>query len=279
MTTEIAKTDAQWADEINAAYGRVVGSYLELGHILIAAKAALDQHGRWERMVAAYLPFDISTAQRLMKIARDPRIAKAAHGQLLPDSWRTTYELTRLPDEAFARAEANGEIHRRMSRKDAITLVRLALPPPREREKSATDEEAAPGDKDKAAEAEAAHRWRNSVAVHAKNAIDLTAMWAKTYGPWKRFEVTQDLRDTARKAADAWDGILKAINAKLEKQQEAEANPPKTGAERTRAWRQRQRAAKEETTDEITSAADVTTLQFVELPAKSLNPVYKDAEA
>jgi hypothetical protein len=194
-------------------------------------------------MIAAYLPFDASTAQRLMKVARDERIAKAAHGQLLPDSWRTAYELTKLPSPAFEAAVTSHEINPRMTRADAVRLVKEAVPPkPKKAAKKDEEEPTA------AAEDEAAHRWRNSVAVHAKDAIGLSEMWARTYGKWKRFEVNQDLRDTVRKAADEWDSILKAINAQLEKQlQKPQEDSPKpmTGAERTRKWREGKKAAGE----------------------------------
>jgi hypothetical protein len=36
------------------------------------------------------------TAQRLMKITRHSILANGAHGHLLPPSWRTLYEMTKL---------------------------------------------------------------------------------------------------------------------------------------------------------------------------------------
>ena len=52
-------------------------------------------------MVEAELPFSASTARRLMAISEDMRLSNPAHGQLLPQSWRTLYELTKLDDAAF----------------------------------------------------------------------------------------------------------------------------------------------------------------------------------
>jgi hypothetical protein len=37
-----------------------------------------------------------------MKIARDQRLSDVAHGPLLPPSWRTLYELTKLDDAQYA---------------------------------------------------------------------------------------------------------------------------------------------------------------------------------
>ena len=55
------KTRAQWAKQICASAQRTVGSILETGRLLIAAKKALD-HGEFESMIANDLPFDASTA-------------------------------------------------------------------------------------------------------------------------------------------------------------------------------------------------------------------------
>ena len=57
-------------------------------------------------MVGTSLPFGPRTAQILMKIARGPRLGNAKHASLLPSSWRTLYEITKLDDEAFDRALA-----------------------------------------------------------------------------------------------------------------------------------------------------------------------------
>lgn len=73
-------------------------------------------------MIEHDLPFTASKAQRLMKIASDPRLSKAAHGLHLPDSWRTLCELTKLDEETFDRAVSAGAIHPEMTRKDAKVI-------------------------------------------------------------------------------------------------------------------------------------------------------------
>jgi len=73
---------------------------LECGRLLLAAKDELP-HGEFLAMVESDLPFGASTAQMLMKIARDPRLTNTDHGQHLPPSWRTLYELTKLGRRAI----------------------------------------------------------------------------------------------------------------------------------------------------------------------------------
>ena len=56
-------------------------------------------------MVESDLPFGPSPAQRLMKVMKvssDARLTNAAHGQHLPGSWRTIYEITKLSDDEFS---------------------------------------------------------------------------------------------------------------------------------------------------------------------------------
>jgi hypothetical protein len=120
------KTRAQFAAEIRAAHTQTVEAILKLGRSLIAAKKAL-QHGAFQKMIAHDLPFDATTAQRLMKIARDPRMAKAAHAQLLPRACGTFYELTKLHDAEFEQAVSSGAIHAKLKRSDAARLVKVKV--------------------------------------------------------------------------------------------------------------------------------------------------------
>src|SRR5580658_8460986 len=74
MTTSITAERTQWAARISAAWQQSVTSIIETGRLLTEAKAALD-HGEWLPMVESDLPFQRNTAQRLMKIAADSRLA------------------------------------------------------------------------------------------------------------------------------------------------------------------------------------------------------------
>ena len=103
MAKAVSKTRAHWAAEIRAAHTKSVAAILKLGLTLTAAKQALP-HGEWLAMVKTDLPFTATVAQRLMKIAADPKLANAARAQLLPPAWSALYELTKLPEETFAKA-------------------------------------------------------------------------------------------------------------------------------------------------------------------------------
>jgi hypothetical protein len=111
-----------WARQISVAWQKSVAAIFETGDLLHAAKAAL-KHGQFEKMVRNALPFRERTAQCLMAIAKDKRLRKANHGALLPPPWRTLYELTRLSDEGFDTALADGLIKPDMHREDVLALA------------------------------------------------------------------------------------------------------------------------------------------------------------
>ncbi len=112
---------AGWAARIGASWGAVFDSVIATGRALIEAKAALP-HGEFMAMVKGDLPFSHDTANKLMKIARDGRIANSEHVLNLPKSWGTLYELTKLGDQAFDQAIAAGAIRPDMERGEATRL-------------------------------------------------------------------------------------------------------------------------------------------------------------
>jgi hypothetical protein len=111
-----------WADKITASWQKSLASILETGHNLIEAKDELE-HGEWLQMVKNELPFGEDTAERLMKIARSPVLSNSAHGRSLPASWRTLYELARLPEDLLEQKIEAGEVTPRTERKD-VTVMR-----------------------------------------------------------------------------------------------------------------------------------------------------------
>jgi N6-adenosine-specific RNA methylase IME4 len=108
---------------INEAWQQTVVGFIEAGRWIVAAKAKLE-HGEFLAMVEGSLPFGPRTAQRLMAIAQDERVVNAAEAKLLPPSWRTAYELTRLSDADFERRLADGTIHREMERQDIAAAAK-----------------------------------------------------------------------------------------------------------------------------------------------------------
>jgi hypothetical protein len=95
-------------DRINAAWRKAATAYIDIGNMLIEAKDAV-KHGEWIDLLGK-LDFDKRTAQKLMEIARDERLAKASALTLLPQHWTTLYALTRLGDDEFERALSVGGV-------------------------------------------------------------------------------------------------------------------------------------------------------------------------
>lgn len=119
----VKRPNRNWAAEITEAWNQMLESIIRTGKILLEAKAALP-HGKWLALIREALPFKERTAQRLMAIAANDRLTNAAHGPHLPPSWRTLHELTRLTDQQFECALAEGYIHPEMERSDAEFLRR-----------------------------------------------------------------------------------------------------------------------------------------------------------
>ena len=116
-------TADDYARAIKRAWQNSFDSILDVGRLLAEAKEHLA-HGEFESMVAAELPFGPRAAQMLMKVALDSRLTKANHGSLLPLSWRTLYELTKLDDATLDACIADGTIHPDMERKAVAAIAK-----------------------------------------------------------------------------------------------------------------------------------------------------------
>jgi len=112
----------KYAQRITNCLRKSVESIIECGRLLIAAKDKL-KHGEFLKMIENNLPFKRSTAQALMKIAVDRRIAKYQHAGCLPAHWPTLVKLTQLPDAAFEARIADGTIHPGLERRPAVELI------------------------------------------------------------------------------------------------------------------------------------------------------------
>ena len=111
----------EFSDRIHAALRKGVEGILETGRLLIEAKAQVER-GAFEAMVLEKLPFKPFIARRLMAIARNPLLSDQKHATDLPPSWRTLYDLTRLPDDTLRARLADGTITPKMERKDVASL-------------------------------------------------------------------------------------------------------------------------------------------------------------
>jgi len=119
-------TRAQWAQRLSDRWREAADNMLQaiyqLGQDLIAAKDDLP-HGDFSAMLASDLPFTHRTANRLMAVARDPRLWTQVSN--LPPAWGTLYELTRLDDSTFDRLVGDGTIKPDMQRSDVGKVLRL----------------------------------------------------------------------------------------------------------------------------------------------------------
>jgi hypothetical protein len=134
--SEISLTSADWAARITACWRTSVESILEVSRLLIAANETLP-HGQWQAMCERDLPFKLRTAERLMAIARDERLSNPTQVSILPASWGTPYELTRLDDKQFEARLSDGTINPDMKRCDIATEIKQSRRAEREQELAA----------------------------------------------------------------------------------------------------------------------------------------------
>jgi hypothetical protein len=120
--TAPASTRHEHATRISGVWRKAVECIIEAGSLLIEAKEELD-HGEFEAMIRDELPFTESTARRLMSIASHPVLANRAHVNVLPPSWGTLYELSKMKQEDLERAIEDGVVNSKMERKDTVALL------------------------------------------------------------------------------------------------------------------------------------------------------------
>ena len=126
MPAVFAQDPDAWARKITALWRASVESIIRVGSTLNDAKKALP-HGAFGAMIQSALPFSASTAQRLMAIAGDARLSNPAHVQLLPPSWGTLYELTKLSDDEFDSLLKKRIIRPDMERREIAERIRPHL--------------------------------------------------------------------------------------------------------------------------------------------------------
>jgi hypothetical protein len=128
----------QWAARIGAAWQKSIDAIFETGRLIAQAKAALP-HGAFGQMIESELPFSGATARKLMIIAEDQRLTDRAHVNVLPPSWGTLYELTKLDDDTFKRRIAEGSIRPDMQRREVTTGGARAIMAGREQPRDSLD--------------------------------------------------------------------------------------------------------------------------------------------
>lgn len=122
-----------WRQDIGAAWQKGAESVFETGQLLIQAKADLP-HGEFEAMVERDLPFGPRTARMLMAVAEHPIISNRKHVSVLPPSWGTLYELTKLPPPVLEAKIEDGTITPKIERK-AVAALRPPASAPTKKKK------------------------------------------------------------------------------------------------------------------------------------------------
>src|SRR5262249_6188325 len=94
-----------------------VENIMERGRLLREAKDELE-HGSFEAMVKRH--FDLGTARLYRIVAAHPVISNRCHGNALPSSLRTLFELTKLPTEVLQAKLKDGSINPRTERRHVM---------------------------------------------------------------------------------------------------------------------------------------------------------------
>jgi len=117
------RSEDEWADVIRADLAASAQGIIGAGRHLVQAKQQIA-HGGWSGWLGRELHMNERTAQMLMAVSRNPVLANTNHGSYLPASWRTLYELSRLPDAKLTAAIEAGNVSPDMERKDVAALAR-----------------------------------------------------------------------------------------------------------------------------------------------------------
>jgi Protein of unknown function (DUF3102) len=128
---ELHDSVVAWVSRINESWQGTVRNIVETGKALIDAKADLP-HGAFTEMVETDLFFSTRTAQRLMAIAEHPSLSNPTHVSVLPASWGTLYELSKIDGCTVEKLIQAGRIYPELERKDISAL----LPPPKTKAKA-----------------------------------------------------------------------------------------------------------------------------------------------
>lgn len=102
---------------INDSWRKQVDLIIQTGNYLLQLKIKTP-HGEFETIVAERCTFTLNTAEILMKIATDKRITNTKYAQLLPPSWRTLHEISKLDNDTFNYGVENSLINNEMIRDD-----------------------------------------------------------------------------------------------------------------------------------------------------------------
>jgi hypothetical protein len=103
-----SRTPEQWAAVVRADLGQAVAGFIAAGQHLIQARMQIE-HG-WEIWLRDEVGISRPKAQMLMDLARHPVLSDRYHGNGLPPSWRTLYELSQLDAPLLQAAIEQGRV-------------------------------------------------------------------------------------------------------------------------------------------------------------------------
>jgi hypothetical protein len=117
------KRVARWRRAITNAWQKQVHAVITTGLLLIRAHDDLIPiHGAWINMVINDLPFSYATAKKLMAIAHHPVLSDGSHGNHLPSSWTTLYQLSLIDEATLSTLIESGEVNPKTERQDVERL-------------------------------------------------------------------------------------------------------------------------------------------------------------
>ena len=122
MVAEPIKDWRYYVTKITAAWQKSVDGIIETGAWLLEAKDKVE-HGKFEEMIERELPFGPRAARMLMDIARNPVLSDRNRGSVLPPSWRTLYELSRLDEPVLLAKIEDHTINPEMERRDVVAIA------------------------------------------------------------------------------------------------------------------------------------------------------------
>jgi hypothetical protein len=109
----------EWVRVINDTWQKGAGAFVATGKYLLEMREQLPRE-QVESIMELKLNFEASVGRKLERIAKNSIVC--AHVHKLPPRWSIVYELTKVPDEILKTAFADGRIHPKMQRKDAVAL-------------------------------------------------------------------------------------------------------------------------------------------------------------
>jgi hypothetical protein len=119
----------EWARIIADDLTRAVEGIIAAGQNLVKARTQFD-HGEWLPLLER-VGIGERTAQRLMFIANNLRLANPTHVSHLPPCWGTLYELAKLAPDVVEAKIAEGVITSEITRAEVRALAKKTPPPDR----------------------------------------------------------------------------------------------------------------------------------------------------